>query len=53
VITKKEIVSAFKNLEFYRRQLLARHKEEPLKEPPLFILDAVIADLKNAAKRKL
>ena len=52
-MTKKEARKAAKShvkmLVGYRTQLLARHQQEPLKSPPLFLLDAVISGLSNLA----
>jgi hypothetical protein len=41
----REVQASRKILQTYRRQLMARHQSEPLKPPPVFLLDAVISGL--------
>lgn len=44
---KKEMRDLAGLLDRYKEQLLARHKSEPLKSPPLFILTSVIIKLES------
>jgi hypothetical protein len=42
---KKEIKDNVRLLTRYKEQLMARHDNEPLKSPPVFLLNAVISNL--------
>ncbi len=42
-----EIRSVISMLEKYKKQLLARHEETPLKSPPVFLLNLSIGELKK------
>lgn len=53
VSAKRTIRDMSKMLVGYRKQLLARHRVEPLKSPPLFLLDLVIATLERTAEELL
>jgi hypothetical protein len=47
---KRELKDNAKLLIKYKEQLLARHNNEPLKSPPVFLLNAVISNLEDLAK---
>lgn len=47
---KKELKDNAKLLIRYKEQLQARHDTEPLKQPPMFLLNAVISSLESLAK---
>ena len=48
---KKELKDQAKILAAYREQLLQRHTKEPLKSPPLFLLQGVISTLERLAEK--
>jgi len=47
---KKELKAQVKLLKLYKRQLEARHHAEPLKPPPLFLLNVVTDKLAILSK---
>jgi hypothetical protein len=49
----KELKDLSKRLYWYKEQLEARHKDDPLKSPPVFLLNTTALDLEFKAKRLL
>ena len=49
-MTNAQIRDVYTTLVRYKDQLMARHKAEPLKSPPLFLLDAAMSELQRAFK---
>jgi hypothetical protein len=48
---KKELRDNLRLLIRYKEQLMARHASDPLKSPPVFLLNVVISDLEGLVKR--
>ena len=49
-MTNKQIREVYTMLGDYKDQLLKRHKSEPLKSPPLFLLNIAMGKLEPAFK---
>lgn len=50
---KRKAKALTKTLTMYREQLTARHDNEPLKSPPLFLLNYAIGEIDRIAQIKV
>lgn len=50
MVSKKKLREIASTLKTYKKQLEARHKADPLKSPPLFLLNHATTQLERLAK---